>query len=150
MEGLPEKAICLECGYLLRGLPRERCPECGRSFVPTDPGTYGPPRRLGWLGKRWSVLPACALMSTLPLLAMDLAAPPRWWDQFGFAVLRGPLLLIDMRPLRIPGAVMLVLCLACLCAHPVRPRRWTAALTVLGCLLWFGCGRIADLISRSV
>ena len=92
MEGLPEKAVCLKCGYLLRGLPSGRCPECGKFFDPTDMGTYGPCRQLGWLGKRWSVLPACALVYTLPLFAIYLAAPPRWWDQFGFAVLRGPLL----------------------------------------------------------
>ncbi len=148
MEGLPEKAVCLECGYLLRGLPSGRCPECGRSFDPTDPGTYGPRRRLGWLGKRWSVLPACALLYTLPLLAMYLAAP-WWWNQFGLGALIGPLLLFTLTE-EISGAVMLVLCVACMCAHPVWPRRWTAALTILGFLLWFLCARVADWMVRSV
>jgi hypothetical protein len=31
---------CLGCGYLLVGLPTNRCPECGRVFDPKDPGTF--------------------------------------------------------------------------------------------------------------
>jgi hypothetical protein len=27
---------CLECGYLLQGLPEPRCPECGRAFSASD------------------------------------------------------------------------------------------------------------------
>jgi hypothetical protein len=34
----PEEKVgrCWECGYLLRGLPTPRCPECGRRFDPAD------------------------------------------------------------------------------------------------------------------
>lgn len=47
-----ETARCLGCGYALRGLIDERCPECGRAFDPADwrtmkikfPGNR-PPRR---------------------------------------------------------------------------------------------------------
>ena len=39
-EGLPEKAVCLGCGYSLRGLVVARCPECGRGFDPGDAATY--------------------------------------------------------------------------------------------------------------
>jgi hypothetical protein len=36
----PETIHCLGCGYDLRGLTENRCPECGRPFDPDDPGTY--------------------------------------------------------------------------------------------------------------
>jgi len=31
---------CLNCGYDLRGLPKNRCPECGRAFDPSDRSTF--------------------------------------------------------------------------------------------------------------
>ena len=37
---IPDSAVCLDCGYLLRGLPEEKCPECGRPFDADDPNTY--------------------------------------------------------------------------------------------------------------
>ncbi len=37
---LPETAVCLHCGYSLRGLPENVCPECGRGFDPVDPMTW--------------------------------------------------------------------------------------------------------------
>jgi hypothetical protein len=27
---------CVRCGYMLRGLPEARCPECGAAFNPAD------------------------------------------------------------------------------------------------------------------
>lgn len=36
----PQHKRCLGCGYILNGLPENRCPECGRSFDPDDPETY--------------------------------------------------------------------------------------------------------------
>ena len=42
---VPDSAQCRECGYLLRGLPEPRCPECGRPFDPHDPTTYRDPTR---------------------------------------------------------------------------------------------------------
>ncbi len=38
-----ETAECLGCGYRLRGLPANICPECGRGFDPADPTTYRDP-----------------------------------------------------------------------------------------------------------
>lgn len=37
---LPDTAICLKCGYSLRGLPEDVCPECGRAFNSADPLTW--------------------------------------------------------------------------------------------------------------
>ena len=31
---------CLGCGYILDGLPTNRCPECGRAFDERDPSTF--------------------------------------------------------------------------------------------------------------
>jgi hypothetical protein len=31
---------CKGCGYVLDGLPENRCPECGREFDPNIPGTF--------------------------------------------------------------------------------------------------------------
>ncbi len=38
--GLPLTARCLHCRYLLRGLVKPVCPECGRRFDPEDSLTY--------------------------------------------------------------------------------------------------------------
>lgn len=37
---LRDTAHCLNCRYLLRGLPDHVCPECGSKFDPADPLTY--------------------------------------------------------------------------------------------------------------
>jgi hypothetical protein len=50
LEGLPEKATCIACGYLLRGLVVARCPECGTGFDPGDAESYATMPVLGWGG----------------------------------------------------------------------------------------------------
>jgi len=37
---MTEAGRCLDCGYVLFGLPAGRCPECGRGFDPDLPHTY--------------------------------------------------------------------------------------------------------------
>lgn len=37
---LDENALCRSCGYCLRGLADNRCPECGCEFDPADPRTF--------------------------------------------------------------------------------------------------------------
>lgn len=49
---IPAAARCLSCGYLIRGLPTTVCPECGRTFDPSDAATYDV-RPLGWRRRRW-------------------------------------------------------------------------------------------------
>jgi predicted amidophosphoribosyltransferase len=34
----PRRGHCPRCGYLLRGLPEPRCPECGRPFTAQEVG----------------------------------------------------------------------------------------------------------------
>ncbi len=59
--GPPQGARCLNCRYLLEGLPRLVCPECGRAFDAADPSSYciDPPKRLlDWgLGPQWAAAP---------------------------------------------------------------------------------------------
>ncbi|MBW7906541.1 MAG: hypothetical protein LC135_16180 [Phycisphaerae bacterium] len=50
MRAVPNSARCRQCGYRLRGLSANVCPECGTAFDPSDPDSYDDPeRRLEWL-----------------------------------------------------------------------------------------------------
>ena len=66
-------AQCRGCGYALRDLPEQRCPECGRPFVASDPATMRVP---GWkpprvrrpppsFGATMILLAACAALLTV-------------------------------------------------------------------------------------
>jgi len=52
---IPESACCWGCGYSLRGLGENRCPECGRGFEPGEPRSYRLPGRapawVAWMAK---------------------------------------------------------------------------------------------------
>lgn len=72
--GVPDNAICLECGYALRGLPEPRCPECGLAFDPNDPDSFGPLAGPRWM-RHWRASPqvwhvvlviTATLLSSLP------------------------------------------------------------------------------------
>lgn len=54
---LPDDARCLKCGYLLRSLLENRCPECGRVFDPADFNTF---RYIGHTVsvRRWASAPS--------------------------------------------------------------------------------------------
>ncbi|MFO0837050.1 MAG: hypothetical protein U1D55_00865 [Phycisphaerae bacterium] len=57
---------CKGCGYILDGLPEERCPECGRAFSRRDPRTYLHTRRVRWSHRvvravKWGALTALTL-----------------------------------------------------------------------------------------
>ncbi len=39
-DSVPPAMYCRTCGYILAGLSRNRCPECGRPFNPADPRTF--------------------------------------------------------------------------------------------------------------
>lgn len=58
MSGSPPDSptrACRCCGYVLDGLPAQRCPECGLAFEPGDPSTFvhlSPPAVMSW--PQWS------------------------------------------------------------------------------------------------
>ncbi|MEW6251852.1 MAG: hypothetical protein AB1716_14495 [Planctomycetota bacterium] len=57
-------AMCLGCGYRLRGLTQPRCPECGRAFDPRDPATWRRPSR------RWEMAEPPGRLFHIPLAAL--------------------------------------------------------------------------------
>jgi hypothetical protein len=79
MDGyLPDHAVCLGCGYPLRGLSEHRCPECGRGFDPQDEHSYRT--------RRWQIF----------------AATPRWWHILGISLCT---VLALTESARVPGGV---------------------------------------------
>lgn len=66
--GIPAEAVCLKCGYALRGLHAPICPECGRAFEPADANTYR-------IGGRWS------------RKWREWAEPPAGWHIYGMIAL---------------------------------------------------------------
>jgi hypothetical protein len=56
---LPDDAKCAHCGYSLRGLQRNICPECAEPFVPGDAWSYDSKSKSPLL-RKWN-------------------SPPRWW-----------------------------------------------------------------------
>lgn len=66
---LPDDARCRKCGYLLRGLTENRCPECGRPFDPTDLGTV---RYIGLSvsTRRWARAPCMAEVIAVLIVAI--------------------------------------------------------------------------------
>jgi hypothetical protein len=77
MSQMPDTAQCLRCGYLLRGLTRNRCPECGQEFTPEDPSTY---RSVHARHKRWRFLTLAigVILVFLGLLWLPVWLPTVW------------------------------------------------------------------------
>lgn len=61
--------FCLACRYALRGLSRNRCPECGAAFDPDDPTTFLAQPRLE-RKLLWLFLAALALVLGVPTWAV--------------------------------------------------------------------------------
>jgi hypothetical protein len=90
---LPETMYCLSCGYDLRGLPENRCPECGRAFDPNKPTTYitrvESGRRYLLLASLGIIAVGLAFMVAWLADRCDTVLPfSEWWT------LLGPLLLV--------------------------------------------------------
>jgi hypothetical protein len=77
---------CLGCGYDLRGLPENRCPECGRPFAPNDPRTYTPVGLPSDAFAQAAILGALLTVPGVGLLALKaiVGGPPRWLCALGF------------------------------------------------------------------
>lgn len=75
---IPDSAVCLGCGYRLRGLPHPICPECGRSFDLSDAGTYGDTRS-GPAWRRFAAPPGAphsfAALVVLAILLLEQSSP---------------------------------------------------------------------------
>ena len=68
---------CLDCGYDLRGLPKNRCPECGREFDPEDCRTYVDGDSLFKSNPLWSALIAAGA-SLGGILGLVFLLNPSW------------------------------------------------------------------------
>lgn len=116
---LPDTAICLQCGYSLRGLVETRCPECGRAFDPNDSTTFGPAARAKWL-QAW-------------------AGPPPRWHIYGIVVFTLLLLLEISRPGWLktpPGASFSLLSFVVAVANPILPMVLALDYLVRVLVLW--------------
>lgn len=90
-----EARYCLTCDYDLRGLPENRCPECGRQFDPVDGRTF-------------------AVTQAPNRFVRVLRRHPGWWMHAGAISLVAAALLASL----VPGGWCLFLCY-CLLGWPV-------------------------------
>lgn len=58
---------CHRCSYVLDGLDRERCPECGKPYDPTDRATYETMPR--WARWRRRLFRCCIVLAVLGMLS---------------------------------------------------------------------------------
>ncbi len=61
---------CRGCWYVLDGLPLHRCPECGRTFDPTDEATYHAESRQARLARRMWYAGWVLLAVWIPVVAL--------------------------------------------------------------------------------
>jgi hypothetical protein len=78
---------CLGCGYILDGLPENRCPECGREFDPNDGQTYHDDREDYRSNPLWPALISFALSIGGTLSIVILMHPRQRLDVFGGLVI---------------------------------------------------------------
>ena len=71
-------AHCWSCGYPLRGVPSDRCPECGRPFDRADRSTVNFGRPMGRLGRRALAGMSAWTVGVAVLGAGLVAATFRW------------------------------------------------------------------------
>ena len=128
---VPKAARCKNCGYSLRGLYDPRCPECGALFDPDDPTTYTVRHARRLVDNRWIPLFSCCILGVVGCLLLRIPVQllvlfPGWlWSDSLFRRHRAVWL-----ALTICAFVMIL-------AHPVRPSRLTACITILGSVGWF-------------
>jgi hypothetical protein len=104
------------------------------------------------LGKRLCVVGPCLLLGALCTGWYAIAGCPSGWSwgdrlEAWAYMLSGPVLLVIQGGGPVPGVVGGTVCLGWLglpamAAHPIRPNPLTAALTVVGSVLWFASGII--------
>ncbi len=137
---LPLDARCRGCGYLLRSLPRNVCPECGLAFDPANPLTYRMPRTPWWhvcagAPGRWH-----AGLATFSIFVFLHAASLPYQAENGFACLCFPLfaLLCCAYALTVIGTVVAMKKVAAYRPPTVHRWRWWA--TPVALILIVGAG----------
>jgi hypothetical protein len=97
----PDTAVCLGCGYLLRGLPKSVCPECGRAFDPADPSTYrdraAVPKWRRWAKppRRWHLMAIGVLTFMILWEEWQPPAFPRGWTLACVSSIAIPLIFLE-------------------------------------------------------
>lgn len=93
MLNLPDTAVCLKCGYWLRGLPENRCPECGHAFDPDKPKSWRDSSLPSFWARLWRflVLPPTK-RDTLIIILMTLffllfVAQPHFAMHYRYSIL---------------------------------------------------------------
>jgi hypothetical protein len=135
---IPEAARCLGCGYALRGLMSDRCPECARKFDAQDPWTMDCSRPHG------AVVGAILSPIGAPTIAVATAATVAifWWTAaLPFARIAMPVGLLTWAAVYLYRIVRFVArrVAAAIYRHPKRsrPRRVFMLLIVLtGLMIW--------------
>ncbi len=85
---------CLGCGYQLKHLPENRCPECGRTFDPDDDKTYVGKLVDGWKYLLAAVGAGLAMFAPLVVVLLNERRPfgsPSILGNLGFLVVLGPI-----------------------------------------------------------
>lgn len=131
---LPDSAVCLDCGYLLRGLRDPICPECGRPFDPGDPTTFNlkPLPRQPWiLRASCTILVAGVTIFTVYV---------KW--AASHSALAGPLPLFLTHSLidKAIGLLITLVLASMVFAVCVRPNRTTITLSLVGVACWLLAG----------
>jgi hypothetical protein len=79
---------CLDCGYILDGLPENRCPECGKPFDPNDARTFDDGTQLPSAPLVGAVLGvvglACGILGSVLL-------PANWTFRYGTTLFAFPI-----------------------------------------------------------
>ncbi len=132
---VPDDAVCLRCGYALRGLPTCVCPECGSGFDPANRDSYGPWRRRPSSREHRGFVPAWLAASVVLAFALACAGLPPIW-------MLGPILFaMAFGPPGILAAILLgQMCIAPMVIHMIRPTVRMANFALAGIVLWYGCG----------
>jgi hypothetical protein len=128
---------CLNCGYDLRGLPENRCPECGRAFDPGNPATFAPAQRA--VQQPWRVAGVLATIAVVVLTVVGFFAIAGNGPSFNSWLLAGWIFLVGLlasmmgacRANMTASAVMTSLFVGAVFGPSCAPQYWAIFLAIL-------------------